>query len=243
MSSQELSPSGQPIYRHEAAEREFEPAFGDATAIDIISRHVELHIGKIQGVYHEIVSDLVHIDIIVVAPTRERNFYTLVTCGMSNLPMTVPPGAEAYRYAELMLCLPPDWSLSDEAFKKEENYWPIRSLKTLARFPHEYNTWLYMAHTIPNGNPAEPYADGTKLSGMVLSVPSTVESNNDFFNLTLSPDKQVRFYSLIPLYNEEMDYKLKEGADKLFAKLDKAGVTEIVNPKRKNTCGKRFGLF
>ncbi|GFN30315.1 suppressor of fused domain protein [Paenibacillus xylaniclasticus] len=106
-----------------------------------------------------------------------------------------------------MLCLPPDWSLSDEAFKQEENYWPIRSLKTLARLPHENNTWLTAAHTIPNDNPAEPFAKDTKLNGMIISVPSTIESINEFFTLCFSPDKTVRFYSLIPIYQEEMDHK------------------------------------
>ncbi|GFN30316.1 suppressor of fused domain protein [Paenibacillus xylaniclasticus] len=79
MSNQELSPSGHSIYRHEAREREFQPAYGDEHAAELISQHVEKYIGPIQSVYHEIISDLVHIDIIVVAPTPERNFYTLVT--------------------------------------------------------------------------------------------------------------------------------------------------------------------
>lgn len=244
MSSQERSPSNQPIYRHEATERQLQPAFGDEASIDLISRHIEQHIGPVHHVFHELVSDLVHIDILIVAPTKERNFYTLVTCGMSNLPMTVPAGAEDFRYAELMICLPPDWKLSEQSIQQEEHYWPIRCLKMLARMPHEYSTWLYAAHTIPNGDPAEPYASNTKLSGMMLSIPATVETINDFFTLTFSPDKKVHFFGLLPLYNEEMDFKLQHGADDLFAKLDKAGVTELVDIGRKNTCKKKlFGLF
>lgn len=243
MNIKEQSPAGGIIYRHEATDRSFTPAHGDEASLELISQHVEKHIGPIQSVFHEIVSDLVHIDILFVAPTKERNYTTLVTSGMSNLPMTVPEGAEAFRYAELMICLPADWKLSSESFNKEENYWPIRSLKTLARLPHEYNTWLYAAHTIPNKNPAEPYARNTKLMGMMLTIPSTVEPVNDFFTLAVSPDKEIHFFSLIPLYSEEMDYKLKQGADALFEKLDKAGVTELLDPQRKNTCKKLFGLF
>ncbi|SEO83260.1 Suppressor of fused protein (SUFU) [Paenibacillus sp. OV219] len=108
MSNQELSPSGQPIYRHEARERSLVPAYGNDETIDRITEHVEKYIGPVQTVFHELASDLVHIDILIVAPTKERNFYTLITCGMSDEPMTVPAGAEAYRYAELMICLPPD---------------------------------------------------------------------------------------------------------------------------------------
>ncbi|WNR44355.1 suppressor of fused domain protein [Paenibacillus roseipurpureus] len=243
MNTREQSPSGSPIYRHEASDRPFTPASGDEVSLDLISQHVETYIGPIASVFHEIVSDLVHVDILFVAPTPARNFITLVTCGMSNLPMTVPSGAEAFRYAELMICLPPDWKLSNESFEKEENYWPIRTLKTLARLPHEYNSWLYAAHTIPNKNPAEPYAPNTKLMGAMLAIPSTVEPINEFFTLTISPEKDVHFFSLLPLYSEEMDYKLKHGAEALFEKLDKARVTELLDPHRKNTCKKLFGLF
>jgi len=243
MNTEERSPAGSIIYRHKSSERPFTPAYGDVASIDLISQHVEKHIGPIETVFHEIVSDLVHVDILFVGPTKERNYNTLITCGMSNLPMTVPEGAEAFRYAELMICLPATWQISEESFKSEENYWPVRSLKTLARLPHEYNTWLYADHTIPNNDPAEPYANNTKLSGMMVTIPSTVQSLKEFFTLAVSPEKEVHFFSLIPLYSEEMDFKLKHGPDALLEKLDKAGVTQIVDPGRKNTCKKLFGLF
>ncbi|WP_141505430.1 suppressor of fused domain protein [Paenibacillus luteus] len=207
-----------------------------------IYNHVEQHIGPIAGVFREIVSDVMAVDIIVAAPTSKRNYYTMVTYGMSELPMTVPEGAEDYRYAELMICLPPTWKISDEAFQDERNYWPIRALKTLARFPHEYQTWLYMGHTLANGQPAKPYSDNAGFQGMLLSFPD-VEDKQGFFNLDLSSVKTVHFFNLVPIYQEEMDYKMKNGMEALFAKLNKIGTDDVVNLKRKNTCKKVFGLF
>ncbi|WP_284238203.1 suppressor of fused domain protein [Paenibacillus glycanilyticus] len=218
-------------------------AKSDDEAIELITQHVEKHIGPVEAVFHEMVSDLIHLDVLYVAPTKERNFITLITCGMSSLPMTVPKGAEAFRYAELMICLPADWEMSEESLKKEDHYWPIGNLKMLARLPHEYNTWFYTDHTIPNGDPAEPYASNTKLSGMMVTIPSTVESPEEFFTLKLHEHKDVHFFSITPLYKEEMNYKLKHGADAMLAKLEQAGVSQIVDPNRKNTCKKRFGLF
>lgn len=204
---------------------------------------MEKYIGKIDTVFHEIISDLVHLDILIVNPTKEKNYYTLVTCGMSNLPMTVPEGAENFKFAELVICLPSDWKVSEEAFKEEENYWPILWLKKLARFPHEYGTWLYHAHTIPNGDPAEPLANNTVFSGMILSIPTRVEDANGFFTLELSNGDRVHFFSLIPIYTKEMDFKLKKGADALIEKLEKAGVNELVDLKRKNLCKGSFWIF
>ena len=103
------SEGGIPIVQYEARERAFEPDFGDPETIEAVSAHVERHLGRIGVVFHEIVSDLVHIDLLHVPPTRERPFHTLVTCGMSTRPMNVPEDAEELRYAELMLSLPPDW--------------------------------------------------------------------------------------------------------------------------------------
>lgn len=241
--SQELSPSGHPILRHAERKQAFEFASGNEQTINAVSQHVEKHIGRIDNVFHELISDLVHLDVLVVNPTKERNYYTFVTCGMSNLPMKVPEGAEDFRYAELMICLPSEWHVSQEAFGNEDNYWPIRWLKTLARLPHEYETWLYLAHTIPNGEPAKPFASNTQFSGMILAIPSIVEDLKSFFTLQRPDENNVHFFSLIPLYKEEMDMKLKNGADALFEKLQKAGVNEIVNVTRKNVSKKGFWFF
>jgi hypothetical protein len=213
----EYSESGQPVYRYEPPkERPLQPAFGDSDNIEAIAKHIEAHIGPPDHVFHELVSDLVHIDIHMVAPdaARGRGYYTLVTSGMSERPMTVPEGAEELRYAELVIRLPATWRLSQEDFKDEANYWPVRWLKILARFPHEFETWLGEGHTIPTGDPPEGYAPDTKLCCMVL-VRSEL-SPEDFQTLELS-DRNVHFYSLVPLYREEMDLKLKHGADALMS--------------------------
>jgi hypothetical protein len=55
--------------------------------------------------------------------------------------------------------------------------------------------------------------------------------------------KTINFYALYPLYKEEMDYKLKRGADGLGEKLAEIEVSELLDPKRKNACKKKFGLF
>jgi hypothetical protein len=237
----EVLPSGGKVYRHKPRERDFQLAAGDSENIEAISDYIERHVGKIETVFHELVSDLVHIDVHVIEPTDRRPFYTLVTSGMSDLPMTAPPEMEEFRYAELMICLPPDWPLSQEAFEDESNYWPVRLLKLLARLPHEYQTWLCIDHTVPNGDPPEPYAPNTKFVCAML-VPPVLE-DEDFFALEIDEEKTIRFYSILPLYAEETDYKLKHGADALMERLDQAGISPVVDVGRKNVCRKRFGLF
>ncbi len=244
MSDQEMSKSGNPIYRYDdVVPNEFRPAIGDDQNIDAISDHIEKHIGPIELVYHEIVSDHVHIDIHWVKPSEKFPFNTLVTSGMSDLPMHVPEGLENFRFAELCILLPSNWKIDKKAFEDENNYWPVRWLKTIARFPHEYNTWVGEGHTIPNGENAAPFADNTKLGCMLLL--SSYTFGEEFTTLEINDQKNIHFHCLIPLYKEEMLLKLKKGSDALLDKFDKYEISEIINNNRVNTAAKKglFGLW
>ena len=105
-------------------------------------------------VYHEILSDLVHIDVHVLRGPREEDGTILYTTGMSDLPMSLPEeiaDREDLKYAELYMLLPGDWDLGKAGSNPKdlpyERFWPIQMLKFLARFPHEYKTWLGWGHT------------------------------------------------------------------------------------------------
>ncbi|MGG6231988.1 suppressor of fused domain protein [Tenacibaculum sp. SDUM215027] len=238
----EKSESGAPIYKcNEKDKRNFEIASGEPS-IEEISNHIEKHIGKIDLVFHEIISDQVHIDIHWVKPTEEKPFHTFVTSGMSDKPMQTPEGIEDCDFCELSICLPKEWKVSEEDFNDENNYWPIRSLKFLARFPHEYNTWLSYGHTIPNGHPAEPFTENTKLNTMAL-LPSVI-FGEEFHTLKLK-NKSIDFYTLVPLYTEEVELKLKKGVEALFDGFDKFGINDVLDLNRPNTVKKKkfFGLF
>ena len=237
----EFSPGGSQLFRHKERTVPFELAHGDSDSIEAISHHIEEHIGPVESVFHEIISDLVHIDIHMVAPTRQQPFYSLVTSGMSEAPMTVPDGLEEFRFAELMIRLPADWPMTQDDFHDENHYWPIRLLKTLARLPHEYDTWLGFGHTVPHGDPAEPYASHTKFScGLVLPMLNVPEG---FHELEISEDKVIHFYGVYPLYAEETQFKLNQGADELVKRFEKYEISEVVQTRRKNVCRRGWWPF
>lgn len=235
-----VSMSGAPVFRYTDGENEWEAAHGEE-CIEEISDHIERYIGEIEVVFHEIVSDTVHIDVHHVKPTEDRPFHTLVTSGMSDLPMKIPEDADTTRYMELMVTLPEQWKIDDESFKNENWYWPVRELKYLARFPHKYNTWLGWGHTIPNGDPAEAFAENTSMKGIIL-LPS-VNVPEEFYNLTIDENKTIEFFCIVPLYEEEMNLKLRKGSDILLDKFDKYNISDIIDIERKNVAKKRFGLF
>jgi hypothetical protein len=229
----ETSESGSPILRHSERSKPFELATGDSDHIDAIVAHIEQHVGDVAMVFHELVSDLIHLDVHHVLPGDERDFHTLITTGMSDRPMTVPEGAENFQFAELVMCLPSDWPLTREAFAKEANYWPIRLLKTLARLPHEYETWLGSGHTIPNGGEEElPYADNTRFCCAMI-VPA-IRFGQEFLQLETEDGRVINFHSVWPLLPDETAFKLKHGYDELLDRMFDRGVTDLIEIGRRS---------
>lgn len=237
----ELSESGTPILRHLAPDNRealFEMG-AQSLFTEAIEAHVERHIGSIGNVFHELISPLVHIDILCVPPTDERPFHTLVTCGMSAKPMSVPPEIESRlgfdaRYAELLVCLPPEWKLDEASFRDEANYWPIRWLKTLARLPHEYNTWLWEGHTVPNGDPARPFAPNTRLCCTMLAPPLSLQEEAHTLQAEDEDGQEasISFFAMQTLYADEVAFKLKSGGDALFEVLDGNDVGDVLDIAR-----------
>ncbi|WP_183361601.1 suppressor of fused domain protein [Geomonas limicola] len=199
--------------------------------LEQISAHVESTLGEVETIFHEIVSDTIHIDVLQVGPTEEFPFWRLITSGMSDLPMSTLSGSDDPRYAELMITLPAYWRFDNESLKDENWYWPLRLLKQLARLPHSHQAWLGWGHAIPNGNPVEPYADNTKLCGSIilLCVPEKFEA------LRIDAEKEIRFFTVVPLYQEEMELRRSCGTTELLERLAHSQVSDIIDPQRRNT--------
>lgn len=230
----ETSKSGAPIYHHSQRTREFTPVFGNSVYTEKISKHIETHLGPIAKVLHELASDLVHVDIYWIKPSHERPYHTLVTSGMSDMPMTVPEEWAKYQYAELMMHVPKDWPLDQKSWNNPLLFWPIHWLKLLARLPHEFSTFLLEGHTIPNGDPPLPFAPSTKLCCMCLTQP--VSTSPEFKILQADDSKTIYFWNVFPLYREEMDYKLEQGMSALLMKLQEKEVPLVLDLARLNVC-------
>ena len=197
--------------------------------MEAVEGHIQQYFGKVENVFHELVSPDIHVDICMVPPTEERDYCTLVTMGMGAHRMNVPEELVEYKLerAELAIALPADWKLDQESMKDEKWYWPIRLLKSLARLPINCDSWLGHGHTVEN---REPFADNTKLCTATLIGPQDTEDGSEV--CTLPGGEEVNFYQVIPLYEDELDYKLEHDVDALLDKM--AGISFVVNPTRQD---------
>ena len=197
--------------------------------MEAVEGHIQQYFGKVENVFHELVSPDIHVDICMVPPTEERDYCTLVTMGMGAHRMNVPEELVEYKLerAELAIALPADWKLDQESMKDEKWYWPIRLLKSLARLPIASDTWLGFGHTMDN---KENFAENTKLCAAILTGPQSTEEGGEV--CTLPGGEEVNFYQVIPLYEDELDYKLEHDTDALLNKM--RGISFVVNPTRQD---------
>jgi tetratricopeptide (TPR) repeat protein len=214
--------------RHQQEDPRYTPECYSEDELKALEAHIEKHFGAYQNVFHELESPDIHVDIAVIEPSVRRNYYTLVTIGMGARKMKTPPDLENMNRAEVMVCLPPDWNL--DRLEEERWYWPLRWLKILARLPINEDAWLGWGHTIPNG---EPFADNTRLCTILLLNPGAFGEKSAFCQLP--GGDRVNFYQMIPLYEEETQFKIKNNVQILLNFLGRDAF-EYVQVDRENIC-------
>jgi Suppressor of fused protein (SUFU) len=208
---------------------------GDRELLLAMERHLDDCYGRRErNVFHELISPLIHVDIHVIAPSDHYPLTRLVTCGMAELPMTVPSTFSRSPYAELTIALPPDWPITRRLKPDPRIHWPLLVLQELARIPHQHKTFFWDGHTIPWGVPAEPFAPNTELSNLVILPPSEAPEQFDEFRCG---DRTVNILGLIPLHQDELEFCHDQGVEALYERLDAAGVPDVVDPSRPSVLG------
>jgi hypothetical protein len=213
------------------------PEQGDPALVEAVGLHLSVYLGEIEQVLHEIDSPLVHVDLFVIAPTEARPFRTVVTCGMAERPMLPPDGAGDLRRCELFLGLPPDWPMDEEHLRDERFWWPLRLLKSLARFPHISETWLWQGHTVSTSDPPEPYGPGTTMGAAFIAPPILMPDG--FGVLRRKEADDIHFFGVIPIHGDELALARESGAEALFGPFGKAGVDLVIDPERESALGRR----
>ncbi len=202
--------------------------------IDAIHAHLDNFIDEDEIiVFHETETDIVHTDIFWIKPNFEyRPYSILLTCGLSFEPMKVPD--ETYdKFAEVAMLLPKEWELENGAWKEEINGWPINHLRTIAKIPYTNESWIGYGHTITYDTNKLKSFPGTQFNSSVLLSSFTLPEK---FTRIAHGDRTIRVYSSIPLYPEELNFKLKNDANTLVDKFIQFEIEEILNPARINTC-------
>ena len=162
------------------------------------------------------------IDVYVFEPgTQEngRDFYTLVTGGMSDYPMRVPDGA-SFRRAELILYV-------DQPTEQH-----VKLLRWLGQLPHvQEDTWYMPGTTMTNGQPPQPIFDGSELDCFLFSMSVVSPDAAIQENLVLEGDPTITLW-VVPITHLECRFILKRTLDEFFQVLDKKAHPFVLDERR-----------
>ena len=116
--------------------------------LEKVSAYIERQYGEYKEVMHEMVSPDIHCDIVIVPPTDVSPYYKLVTMGAGAYKMRIPNELKSTicDRAEYVIFLPKDWNII--GVDNEENWWPMRMLKSAARLTVDTDDYLCITHSV-----------------------------------------------------------------------------------------------
>ncbi|MGF1511426.1 MAG: suppressor of fused domain protein [Myxococcota bacterium] len=204
---------------------------------DDLVEHISSWVGPLSGVF-DVGLKGPQVDILHAAPDDDKPFHVLVSHGLSDRVQPTPPEADSAHRVELVMGLDPAWPTTRAGDLTE--LWPVKLLASLVRFAlDEPDGWFGHGHTIPNGSPAQPYVEGGP-SGVILLPPVAMPPE---FERWGEGEEEVQFLAVVPLYSEELDFKVSRGAMALMERFDAHGLNEVFHWQRRKVAGGVFELL
>ncbi len=204
------------------------------------------NIGNFSARLNDASPEELNVDIHLSKPTEDRDYYIVMTEGMGAYPMKMPNGNTVR--AELVLYLPSDWDF--ENLSNKECSWPFDVLKFLSYFPLKNDSYIGNFHTIGDGYVFSPNNDFRSLEILnyvdlekesfkeLLKYVGKEQTEYEEKVIELSDGEKLKIYTVVPLFKEEIMYKIKHGGYSLFKEMKNIQSLKdfvIINPKRQNT--------
>ncbi len=180
------------------------------------------------------------IELIVLSPNKFSPYYTTITIGLgaySGIEIREDQTKHIHR-TEIIAQIPDSLDIN---VLDETNEWLNRIIRQFSEMVQIDSTWLGVGHTISYGNTLD---DSVEYDGVIFD---TVVTNGN--KCILPCGEEVEFLQLIPLYEEEMLFKIENGSEKLFERLQNTFGESFdkVVPVRENVCRelkrKRWGIY
>ena len=157
----------------------------------------------------------------LIRPTESRTHLMLFTTGLSSKRMNVPSRLTDYALAELFIQLPADWKYESSQTQWQ---WPVEWLRRIAQYPHDNNTMLGGPVTIiANDDPPKPLGPNTNFTSLLMIAEKSFQRIDG---------ETVQLYRVFPIYTDEREPEIREGALALIRAFDRHDVPFIVDLDR-----------
>jgi len=162
----------------------------------------------------------------------------LSTIGLSLYEMPVHEKHKGEEHCELYFQLPSYWNL--KATENPNFNWVFYWLNRLKHFVIEHHTWFAHGHTMPCGKDKKPLSETMQQNAFLLTRP--IELHMDLAPFQVE-ETLVHFLAILPLYSDELDYKMAKGTVKMMEKFKHVQVTEKLDDFRKSVVRSKWSLF
>lgn len=177
------------------------------------------------------------VSIIAIDLSDKMRVQLLMTNGLSSHQMNVPEHLKSQNRCEVYFCVPSYWELLNDL--TPENNWVINWLQLIVNYVKVNNVWLGAGHTLKCGADKLPLSPTMKQSYFVFSPPNLLV---DEFSEIKKMCGEINFFSVIPLFEKEFEYKQRKGIEKFTQKMRVAGMSEKLDEFRPSLI-KRSRLF
>ena len=202
-----------------------------------IQDHIIKHYGNISRTITVKECERLDLKLYVIEPTKEREFYTVITSGMGAYKMDLPDDFKDDNVdrIELLIYLSSNWNI-DGAFKQSSgsttgliidgsvtpllgninaqwNY-PIQILKNLAQAPVNNESYFVMGNIMDDET---PFSESTHDSGGILMFPAYTTEEGQI--CTLPDGQKVGFLQIMPITSDEIERAANLNRNLIFHKL------------------------
>ncbi|GAA0178538.1 suppressor of fused domain protein [Clostridium sediminicola] len=207
---------------------------------NIFINHIEKYLGEIDNVFQEKITEDYYLNIYHIPPTKNGFYHKLVTYGVSDTKLEKDKDFHNSKYVELIICLPPSWYRGENHMKDIRFGWPYKWLIEISKQLILESSYPWYGFNI-NKRRTYPVANNTKQCGFVPLQPTL--ANPAFSKCNIGEDKYINFFNIVPLYEEEMKFRINRGIKAFEKKFYGNGITELIDVNRKNVCGNQLLNF
>lgn len=139
---------------------------------------------------------------------------------------------------ELYFCLPSHWDFED--YENPNFAWVYSWLHKLESFVKEKNTWFGPGHTIPTAKPEVAISNLMTQEYFIFLEPILLE--RELAPISIGNDT-VYFLAVVPIFGDELDYKMGKGTIKFRRRFIQRKNTEKLDEYRKSFMTSRMKFF
>jgi hypothetical protein len=166
----------------------------------------------------------------------------VISTRLANYRMPVSDKYAGHEHNELCFVLPSYWDFED--YQNPNFSWIYDWLYRLETYLLEKKTWFGHGHSIAAGNPPSALSETMKQDHFIFLNPMTTSDVLVPFKNNQSEEKtELHFLCIVPIFCDEMDYKMGKSTDKLIRKFIQKGFDERLDDYRKSILATRFKLF